>query len=256
MEEKQTEDENEKTTRKKKKKKKKKRHVRRRGNKKLRAKSKSKLARRKRGEYVDGGEHSDSGESVESDTDVTLEAMYDTLLEVFTLMDSSGDGFVDFDEMRRGLTSNADIRRAVRSMPDLVSLLEPKTMRAAFDMLDADESGAVSFDEFFDGCVFALHDSDEVQMARKEYRQLFKMMDRNGDGELDLAELQRALRRDVNVMRLARQSEHLRPLLRASAFEGIKSFYAQMDSDGSGVISFEEFEDMCMGTVGAHTTSA
>ena len=229
---------------------------RRKGKRLRRGKRKSKLASKVFGELKavssGGGSSSDGGGNSSDEYDETLEDMYDVLERVFAIMDTSGDGFVDFEEMRRAMSSSAEIKSLVASMPDLHSLLEPKTMRAAFELLDADESGAISFDEFFDGCVFALHDTPEAQMARKDYRELFKMMDKNGDGALDLDEIKRSLRRDPNVMRLARKSEHLRPLLRATAFNNIQTFYDQMDTDGSGMVSWEEFEECCMGTLVAN----
>ena len=167
--------------------------------------------------------------------------------DIFAEMDTSGDGYVDVDELKHALRHSQAVKRMLKAVPSLEPLLDPEVFQAVFASVDADDDGEISLEEFVKSCQDALNDSPALRMARGELRELFDLMDASGDGELDMLELAHALRKDPNVMRKVRASRILRPLLRASAITHLKRIYSQIDTDGSGTISFEEWVKCCEG---------
>lgn len=71
----------------------------------------------------------------------------DKLAEVFEIADENGDGTLTFEEVTAAFEQNEEVRELMRSLD-----LDLEESENLFAVLDADESGEVSIEEFFSGC--------------------------------------------------------------------------------------------------------
>ncbi|KAI7738988.1 hypothetical protein M8C21_010455, partial [Ambrosia artemisiifolia] len=133
----------------------------------------------------------------------------EVIKDMFTLMDSDGDGKVTFDELKAGL-------KKVGSQ-----LAEPE-IRLLMDVADVDGNGVLEYGEFV---AVTIH---LQKMENDEHlRRAFMFFDRDGSGFIELDELEQVLyepgQADIQVL---------------------NEIMKEVDTDKDGQISFEEFVAM------------
>ena len=130
--------------------------------------------------------------------------------------------------------SRADVMNALMAVPNLIALirstclaplLEPGAFGAFFKGLDANDDGVIDWDEF--------RGSLGAQMEDGHAKLLFKLLDVDGNGVLEKAEVLTAVRGNARVQALLRRSVVLAPLLKPTTF---KALYRKIDLNGDGVL--------------------
>lgn len=135
-------------------------------------------------------------------------------MQVFLDMDQDGNGILDERELMEGF------RR-------LGYKVSEDQARNIFRAIDVNSDGHVTFDEFLN-CVKHVERSDPKAKKEAKLRRAFKQMDLDDDGLLSEKELLDGLRHaGYNISR-----------------EQAKKLVKDLDKDGNGKISFEEF--ICM----------
>lgn len=133
----------------------------------------------------------------------------EVIRDMFTLMDSDGDGKVTFDELKAGL-------RKVGSQ-----LADPE-IKLLMDVADVDNNGVLEYGEFV---AVTIH---LQKMENDEHlRRAFMFFDKDGSGYIELDELEQVLyengQADIDVL---------------------NQIVKEVDTDKDGRISFEEFVAM------------
>ena len=168
------------------------------------------------------------------------------LRKVFGVLDTNGNGTLERSEMLRGIRDSPEVRSVLRESPALRLLLQPRFWRDAFDYMDTGNTGEITFPEF-ERTVTA---GNEESIRRAALRRVFDLLDTNGNGTLEKAELLRGIRDSDSVRRVLRANPALHRLLVPRIWK--KSFNA-MDTKGrAGEVSFDEFE-LFVGGGGEHT---
>lgn len=141
-----------------------------------------------------------------NDREESVDAMIDRL---WCVLDVRGRGQIDAHGLRRGL------RKIDHPLKDADDLL-----RHVFEAVDVNGDGRIVYEEF----------RDFVRQTEQELRILFDGIDRDRNGQLDKAELRGAFARaglGVSNAKLDR-------------------FFAEVDVDRDGVISFDEWRDFLL----------
>jgi calcium-dependent protein kinase len=138
-------------------------------------------------------------------------------LELFQLLDTSGDDLVEPEELEEGLK---------RVGYDITY----DECRQILDQLDTTNDGAIDVNEF----LAALVDWEALEKSSEEYpnwvRQAFEMLDKDGSGTIDAEE----------VAELVFMNED-EGILTAEAKKVVAACIQEADTDGDGLIDFEEF---------------
>ena len=129
------------------------------------------------------------------------------------------DTFKVFDKDQNGLITESELSEAMQALGQGLTEGQIKEMIAA---VDADEDGAINFDEFLTLILKRFKDGD----AEEELHQMFNMIDRDGDGKIDAEEL---------TIAMGKIAENLGP-------DEIMAMLKEADMDGDGKINFEEFK--------------
>eukprot|EP00418_Pyrodinium_bahamense_P093696 CAMPEP_0179042224 /NCGR_PEP_ID=MMETSP0796-20121207/16556_1 /TAXON_ID=73915 /ORGANISM="Pyrodinium bahamense, Strain pbaha01" /LENGTH=497 /DNA_ID=CAMNT_0020738601 /DNA_START=34 /DNA_END=1527 /DNA_ORIENTATION=+ len=133
-----------------------------------------------------------------------------SLRESFMAMDKNQDGTLSFTEIKEGLTQ-------VNSFPP--------DLQQVFKDIDVDNSGVIDYTEFLAATLDArLYLQEDVCWSA------FCVFDKNGDGRISLEELKSVLK-----------SGDLEGLIGKQTVEEVM---AEVDSDGNGMIDFQEFMQM------------
>eukprot|EP00746_Dinoflagellata_sp_MGD_P158862 gnl/MRDRNA2_/MRDRNA2_86576_c0_seq11.p1 gnl/MRDRNA2_/MRDRNA2_86576_c0~~gnl/MRDRNA2_/MRDRNA2_86576_c0_seq11.p1 ORF type:complete len:502 (+),score=115.79 gnl/MRDRNA2_/MRDRNA2_86576_c0_seq11:88-1593(+) len=139
------------------------------------------------------------------------ESAIKNLRSVFLQLDDNGDGLLSVQEMRDGLTK-AGLKEIP---PDLQQIME---------QVDSDGSGVIDYTEFL-----------AATLDKKAYLQedvcwsAFRVFDRNGDGKITMSELEQVF--DCGKVE------------KAMGY-GTEELMKHVDSNGDGVIDFQEFMQM------------
>ncbi|KAK7496325.1 hypothetical protein BaRGS_00012490 [Batillaria attramentaria] len=134
--------------------------------------------------------------------------------QVFLDMDQDGSGWLNERELTEGF------RRLGYKVTD-------EQARSTFRAIDKNGDGHVTFDEFL-ACVKHVERSNPKAKKEAKLRRAFQQMDMDGDGMLSEKELMDGLKH---------AGYHL-------TREQAKKLVSDLDKDGNGKISFEEF--ICM----------
>ena len=144
----------------------------------------------------------------------TLGARKERLEEIqrtFDLFDRDGDGSI----------TAAELGEVLRTLGQPVTEAELEAMIAT---VDVDESGTIELHEFH-ALFLPTEPSMDATLGDEDLRSAFSDFDRDGNGQISVAELRRALRA---------LGEDVDP-------EGIEAMVRQADADGDGQVSYEEF---------------
>jgi len=137
------------------------------------------------------------------------------LRETFQALDKNGDGLLTSAEMKEGLEK--------AGLPDI-----PADLHDIMKNVDADGSGVIDYTEFLAATL-----DKKLYMAEDMCWRAFGVFDKNGDGHISVEELREVLKDpDVGAMVGGQSAEEI---------------LAQVDTDNSGSIAFEEFCTMMKG---------
>jgi len=149
-------------------------------------------------------------------TELSEESLKD-LKEMFIALDADNDGTLTVEEMRQGM-----VKAGIKDIP-------PNLMEIMKEV-DSDGSGVIDYTEFL-----------AATLSRKQYMQedivwsAFRVFDLDGDGQITREELAQVLSGEaVKDVEAALQVNR----------EEIEKIIAEVDEDGDGQISFQEFFQM------------
>merc|ERR1711879_1017062 len=131
------------------------------------------------------------------------------LREVFMSMDGNGDGCLTINEMKEGI-KKAGLQEI------------PADLQAIMEEVDSDGSGVIDYTEFLAATL-----DKRVYMKEDVCWAAFRIFDRNGDGKISQEELKMVL--------------HDKEVESVVGNETVRQLLQQVDTDGDGMIDFQEF---------------
>ena len=184
--------------------------------------------------------------SKQQEVEAELQALSDGAAELFNLLDVSGDGYVSVKEVADGLYSGEGVRRLLSNSGQLHQLTKKPVANKLINATrrERDSSGQISISAF-QRLILGLLNPEATEIRQAEFKQLFQLMDQNGDGSLDFNELRHALRTDPRVIRFLKRSTVLQPFLRYSTMKKLDQLFHQHDIDNSSTLSWHEFLNLC-----------
>ena len=142
-------------------------------------------------------------------------------LELFDLLDTSGDKLVEPEELEAGL----------RKVGYTISTDECKQL---LEQLDTTNDGFIDVNEF----LAALVDWEALERSSTEYpnwvKRAFDMLDKDGNGTIDAEEV-------AELVFMSDDDDDEGRTLTAEARKAVASCIQEADTDGDGLIDFDEF---------------
>ena len=132
-----------------------------------------------------------------------------------------------FDREKSGSIACNHVGGILRTLGQQV---EEADLQQLIDEIDADGSGQLEFDEFLT-LVARFMVEEDAEAMQEELREAFRLYDKEGNGYIktsDLREILRALDDKLNN-------------------DELDEMIAEIDTDGSGTVDFEEFMEMMTG---------
>lgn len=135
--------------------------------------------------------------------------------------------FQMFDTTKSGLIDTLKISTILNTMGQL---FDDNELRGLIVENDPEETGKVNFDGF---CRIATHflEEDDAEAMQEELREAFRLYDREGNGYITTGTLR----------------EILGALDDKLTHEDLDGIIAEIDTDGSGTVDFDEFMEMMTG---------
>ncbi|XP_066992411.1 troponin C [Anabrus simplex] len=135
--------------------------------------------------------------------------------------------FQMFDTSKSGFIETLKISTILNTMGQL---FDDGELQALIDETDAEGTGKVNFDGF---CHIAAHflEEEDAEAMQEELKEAFRLYDREGNGYITTATL-----REI----LAALDDKLGP-------DDLDGIIAEIDTDGSGTVDFDEFMEMMTG---------
>jgi len=144
-------------------------------------------------------------------------------LDLFSLLDTSGDSLVEPAELEAGL------RRAGYE-------ISPEECRQLLEQLDTTNDGCIDVNEF----LAALVDWEALERSSSEYpnwvAQAFDMLDKDGNGTIDANEVA-----ELVFINMSEEDKKSDKPFNAEAKKVVAECILEADTDGDGNISLEEF---------------
>jgi len=132
-----------------------------------------------------------------------------------------------FDRDKKGCIHTNMVATILRT---LGQNFEEKDLKELIEEIDIDGSGELEFDEFLTLTARYLVDEDSEAM-QEELREAFRMYDKEGNGYINVSALR----------------EILRALDDKLTEDELDEMIAEIDTDGSGTVDFDEFMEMMTG---------
>ncbi|KAL3994502.1 Troponin C isoform 2 [Acanthocheilonema viteae] len=132
--------------------------------------------------------------------------------------------FNTFDKENKGFIRATQIGQILRTMGQA---FEERDLKKLIKEFDTDGSGEIEFEEFA-AMVATFVVEDEKAGIEEELREAFRLYDKEGNGYIavsDLRDILRALDENISV-------------------EELDEMIADIDTDGSGTVDFDEFMEM------------
>jgi len=133
--------------------------------------------------------------------------------KLFSQIDVDGDGKINKEELLKGLKTK------IKS-----STLE-KDVDAIYANLDMDNNGYIEYEEFVRAAV-----SKERFINENVIRYAFRYFDKDGSGEITFDEIEEVFKASVTD--------------KTNVHEALKKIISEVDTNGDGVISYNEFSDI------------
>ena len=164
--------------------------------------------------------------------------------EVFRLIDTDAVGVLMEEELTRAIRGDTEVRAHLAASDHLKGLLDSRVFARAFGLSQERNTNpmfvvAITKEEFRD-IVADTVAADEAADA------VFRLVDTDGRGSVEKAELMQAIRSDPEVRAYLHKSKHLRGLLKPRAFAQV---WRVADADGDGGLSMGEFRDAVAGAI-------
>ncbi|XP_036328199.1 troponin C-like isoform X8 [Rhagoletis pomonella] len=142
-------------------------------------------------------------------------------------MDIMRKAFQMFDTQKSGFIETLRLKTILNSMGQM---FEESELQELVDENDPEDTGKVNFDGF---CNIAAHflEEEDAEAIQKELKEAFRLYDREGNGYITTSTLKEIL-------------AALDDKLSSSDLDGI---IAEIDTDGSGTVDFDEFMEMMTG---------
>lgn len=129
-----------------------------------------------------------------------------------------------FDKEKKGHIATRQIGTLLRTMGQA---FEERDLRDLIAEVDQDGSGEIEFDEFLTLVARFVVEDDKAKMEQ-ELREAFRLYDKQGNGYINVSDLREILRAlDDNITE-----------------EELDEMIAEIDTDGSGTVDFDEFMEM------------
>ena len=169
---------------------------------------------------------------------------------LFALIDKDGTGTLEKREILRAVNSDASVRDMLKLSEPLKALLRPRAFAAAFKTLDGDKSGCVNLSEFR---AFALNLTQGSATSKPDdVGEVFSLIDADGSGKVDKAEILRAVRNNAKVRDILSSSDSLKTLMKPRAFA---EAFKKLDTNRSGDVTLAGFRTFAKGLSGGNTTT-
>ena len=133
--------------------------------------------------------------------------------KLFNQIDVNGDGKINKDELLKGLQNK------------IKSDTLKKDVDIIFHNIDMDNNGYIEYEEFVRGAV-----SKEHFMNTKVIEFAFRYFDKDGSGEITFDEIEAVFKDSIQD--------------KNKVHESLKKIIAEVDTNGDGIISFNEFADI------------
>ncbi|KAJ8712288.1 hypothetical protein PYW07_005130 [Mythimna separata] len=139
------------------------------------------------------------------------------LRKAFQMFDTTKSGYIDVLKISTILNT-------------MGQLFDDSELQALIDENDPDKAGKINFDGF---CNIASHflEEEDAEAMQQELKEAFRLYDREGNGYITTSTLKEIL-------------GALDDKLSSSDLDGI---IAEIDTDGSGTVDFDEFMEMMTG---------
>ncbi|GAB6019428.1 hypothetical protein CHUAL_001009 [Chamberlinius hualienensis] len=135
-----------------------------------------------------------------------------------------------FDSDKKGVIQCNQIAKILRTMGHN---FDDKDLKDIVDEIDVEGSGQLEFDDFMSVAArFLVEDVEEDEEAmQQELREAFRLYDKEGNGYINVSDLREILRALEDNMKEDELDEMI----------------AEIDTDGSGTVDFDEFMELMTG---------
>lgn len=132
-----------------------------------------------------------------------------------------------FDKNKKGVIHTNMVATILRTMGQT---FEERDLKDIIEEIDSDGSGELEFDEFLTLAARFLVEEDTEAM-QEELREAFRLYDKEGNGYINVSDLR----------------EILRALEDNMSEDELDEMIAEIDTDGSGTVDFDEFMEVMTG---------
>lgn len=132
-----------------------------------------------------------------------------------------------FDKDKKGVIHTNMVSTILRTMGQT---FEERDLKDIIEEIDTDGSGELEFDEFLTLAARFLVEEDTEAM-QEELREAFRLYDKEGNGYINVSDLR----------------EILRALEDNMSEDELDEMIAEIDTDGSGTVDFDEFMEVMTG---------
>jgi len=133
-----------------------------------------------------------------------------------------------FDKQKKGFIHTSQVGQILRTMGQA---FEERDLKQLIKEFDSDGSGEIEFEEFAALIARFVADDEDTGALEEELREAFRLYDKQGNGYINVSDL-----RDI-----------LRALDEKITEDELDEMIAEIDTDGSGTVDFDEFMEMMSG---------
>ena len=136
--------------------------------------------------------------------------------------------FTMFDKEKKGFIHTSQVGQILRTMGQA---FEERDLKQLIKEFDTDGSNQIEFEEFAALVARFILEDDDSGALEEELREAFRLYDKQGNGYINVSDLRDILRAlDDNITE-----------------DELDEMIAEIDTDGSGTVDFDEFMEMMSG---------